>query len=291
MLVSVAIVPGPPAFVPELMGTAAPELDDLRHATDRVLSRAVADLVAASAHSSTPGSASPGSMPAQLVIVGAGESGEFNAGGPVTFASFGRDVVIPALVESRAGAHAEGTKSNETNDTNESNGIDAVVGAADRELPTPLMVARHLASRDVAAHPEHAQLWAAARWLMSDGRDGRVLGEQLRQLDTSIALILVADGATCHGPKAPRAEDSRAPAYQQSVLDAVASGDPAELASVDTDLGRELGATGPLVWPVLLAATDGEWVGELAWSGWPYGVGWLVAAWRRGPAGNGPVPG
>ena len=271
MLVTAAIVPGPPAFVAELMGSAAHELDDLRDAADSVLSRAVSDLVAASgdssADSSSTGAASAGLASAdadsvQLVIVGPGEPGEFNAAGPVSFVSFGRDVVVPALVD-RGQGDQEAT--------------------GDRPLPTPLMVARHLASRDVAAHPEHAVLWASARWITTSGSDATALGEQLRGEGTRICLILVADGAACHGPKAPRAEDSRAPAYEDAVCAALASGQGAHLAQIDADLGRELGATLPQVWPVLLAAADGEWIGELAWRGAPYGVGWAVAAWRRNP--------
>jgi len=274
MLVTAAIVPGPPAFVAELMGSAAHELDDLRDAADSVLSRAVSDLVAASgdssADSSSTGAASAGVASAdadsvQLVIVGPGEPGEFNAAGPVSFVSFGRDVVVPALVDRGQGDQGD----------QEATG--------DRPLPTPLMVARHLASRDVAAHPEHAVLWASARWITTSGSDATALGEQLRGEGTRICLILVADGAACHGPKAPRAEDSRAPAYEDAVCAALASGQGAHLAQIDADLGRELGATLPQVWPVLLAAADGEWIGELAWRGAPYGVGWAVAAWRRNP--------
>jgi hypothetical protein len=274
MLVTAAIVPGPPAFVAELMGSAAHELDDLRDAADSVLSRAVSDLVAASgdssADSSSTGAASAGLASAdadsvQLVIVGPGEPGEFNAAGPVSFVSFGRDVVVPALVDRGQGDQGD----------QEATG--------DRPLPTPLMVARHLASRDVAAHPEHAVLWASARWITTSGSDATALGEQLRGEGTRICLILVADGAACHGPKAPRAEDSRAPAYEDAVCAALASGQGAHLAQIDADLGRELGATLPQVWPVLLAAADGEWIGELAWRGAPYGVGWAVAAWRRNP--------
>ena len=277
MLVTAAIVPGPPAFVAELMGSAAHELDDLRDAADSVLSRAVSDLVAASgdssADSSSTGAASAGVASAdadsvQLVIVGPGEPGEFNAAGPVSFVSFGRDVVVPALVDRGQGGQG-GQGDQEATD--------------DRPLPTPLMVARHLASRDVAAHPEHAVLWASARWITTSGSDATALGEQLRGDGTRIGLILVADGAACHGPKAPRAEDSRAPAYEDAVCAALASGQGAHLAQIDADLGRELGATLPQVWPVLLAAADGEWIGELAWRGAPYGVGWAVAAWRRNP--------
>jgi len=249
VLITTAVVPGPPAFVAELMGSAAHELDDLRQATDRVVSRAVSDLVAASADSPSLGSVS-----AQLVVVGPGQPGEFNSTGSVSFASFGRDVVVPALVEGQR---------------------------CERELPTPLMVARYLASRDIAAHPEHADLWASARWITTSGADATVLGEQLRADGTLVALILVADGATCHGPKAPRAQDARAQAYDDGVCAALASGKPGRLAQIDAELGDELGATGPQVWPVLLAAAGSDGIGEVLWSGAPYGVGWAVAAWRR----------
>ena len=280
MLITAAIVPGPPAFVPELMGSAAGELDDLRDAADSVVSRVVSDLVAASADSPADSSStgadsagvdSAGVDPAgvdaaQLVIVGPGEPGEFDAAGPVTFASFGLDVVLPALADRDQGDQGD---------------PDATDG---RPLPTPLMVARHLASRDIAAHPEHADLWASARWITTSGSDATALGEQLRGDGTRIGLILVADGATCHGPKAPRAEDSRAPAYEDAVCAALASGQGAQLARIDADLGRELGATLPEVWPVLLAAADGDWIGELAWRGAPYGVGWAVARWSMAAA-------
>lgn len=208
----------------------------------------------------------------QLVIVGPGQPAEFNAAGPVSFVSFGRDVVVPALVDRGQG---------DQGDQGGQGGQGDQEATGDRALPTPLMVARHLASRDVAAHPEHAVLWAAARWITTSGSDATALGEQLRGDGTRIGLILVADGAACHGPKAPRAEDSRAPAYEDAVCAALASGQGAHLAQIDADLGRELGATLPEVWPVLLAAADGDWIGELAWRGAPYGVGWAVAAWRR----------
>jgi len=267
MLITVAIVPGPPAFVAELMGSAAHELDDLRDAADSVVSQAVSDCVATSADSS-----SSDSDMAQLVIVGPGKPGEFDAVGPVSFRSFGRDVMVPALV------------AQDQSDPGDQGATD------DRLLPTPLMVARHLASRDIAVHPEHAALWASGRWITTSGPDATALGEQLRGDGTRIGLILVADGATCHGPKAPRAEDSRAPAYEDAVCAALASGQGGQLDQIDADLGRELGATLPQVWPVLLAAADGDWIGELAWRGAPYGVGWAVAAWRR-PAANAPGAG
>ena len=261
MLNSVAFVPGPPALVAELMGSAAHELDDLRQAADDVVSRAVGALLADS-----DDSLGPELGPAQIVVVGPGQPGEFKATGAVSFASFGRDVTVPPLMEG---------------------------GQSDRELPTPLMVARHLAGRDVAAHPGHADLWASARWVTTRGADAAALGKQLCDNGARIALILVVDGANCHGPKAPRAQDPRASAHDDEVCAALGAGRVDRVAQLDVDLGFELGATGPQVWPVLLAAsgTSGigqrhgagaeRWVGDVLWAGAPYGVGWAVAAWRR----------
>jgi len=249
VLITAAVVPGPPALVAELMGSAAPELDDLRQAADQVVSGAVSDLARVSAIS--PGS---GSASVQIVVVGPGEPGEFDAAGPVSFSSFGREVVVPALVEGQR---------------------------CDPELPTPIMVARYLASRDLDAHPEHAQLWASARWLTTNGADASALGERLAAGGIGVGLILVADGAACHGPKAPRAQDERAQGYDEGVCAALASGQPGRLAQIDIDLGDELGASGSKVWPVLVAAAAGDGIGEVLWAGSPYGVGWAVASWRH----------
>ena len=265
------------------MGSAAHELDDLRQAADRAVFQVVSDLVVTSADSPTSGSES-----ARLIVVVPGQPGEYDAAGPVSFASFGRDVEVAALTA----ALVEGQQPN-------------------REMPTPLMVARYLASRDLDDNPEHSETWASARWITTSGADAKALGEHLRTDGTRVALILVADGAACHGPKAPRAQDSRAQAYDDGVCSALASGQPGRLAQLDVDLGVELGATGSQVWPVLIAAAAGDglgsaglaategsagsagsagslglagytpWDGEVLWAGSPYGVGWTVARWCR----------
>ena len=252
MLLTAVVVPGPPALVVELMGSAAHELDDLRRATDEVVSLALSDLSKASADPQSDSDS--GTDPVQLVVVVPGEPGEFDASGPVSFAGFGRDVVVPALLVGRRD---------------------------DAGLPTPIMVARYLASRDLAAHPEHADLWASARWVTTRGADAAALGDRLRAQGGRVSLILVADGATCHGPKAPRAEDARAQGYDDETCEALASGQPGRLAQIDQGLGDTLGATGPRVWPVLVAAAGADMIGEVVWAGAPYGVGWAVASWRR----------
>jgi hypothetical protein len=237
------------------MGSAAHELDGLRDVADLVVARVCCDLLAVRSGSGL--SVGSGPTSAKLVIVGPGKPEEFNASGPVSFASFGREVAIPALVEGQ---------------TNK------------RQLPTPIMVARYLASRDISAHPEHARLWAAALWMTTSGHDAEDLGEQVSSDDADVGLILVADGAACHGPKAPNAQDERSQTYDDGVCEALASGFPTRLAQIDARLGNELGATGYEVWPVLVAAAaaaDTKWVGEVLWAGAPYGVGWTVGSWRR----------
>ena len=126
-----------------------------------------------------------------------------------------------------------------------------------------------------------------ARWVTTDAASGAALGAELAASPVPTGLLLLADGAACHGPKAPRAEDSRAAAYEEAVNDALAAGDPAALAALDPHLGAELSATGPELWPLLSAAAGGaDWSGELLHSDAPYGVGWSVAVWRRAPAGG-----
>ncbi len=117
--------------------------------------------------------------------------------------------------------------------------------------------------------------------MTTDAASGAALGAELAGADTPIALLLMADGAACHGPKAPRAEDSRAGAYEDAVNAALAAGDPAALRALDPALGLELSATGPLLWPLLSAAAAGQaWTGAVLHHGAPYGVGWTVALWR-----------
>ena len=55
MLAAVAIVPAPPAFVPQLMGRAAHELDDIRTAADAALTALTGELQTAEDAAGVPG--------------------------------------------------------------------------------------------------------------------------------------------------------------------------------------------------------------------------------------------
>ena len=63
MLLTAAVVPGPPACVAELMGAAAHELDDLRDAADRAVFGVLSDLVTAESASPSSDSRPAGSRP------------------------------------------------------------------------------------------------------------------------------------------------------------------------------------------------------------------------------------
>ncbi|MGZ4774013.1 MAG: hypothetical protein ACXVYW_01795 [Oryzihumus sp.] len=243
MVVTVAVLPWPPAFVPELMGRAASELEPLRHAADSALRGLVAEL-----RQHPDG---------QVVVVAPGEPGEHEAAGEVSFSGFGRDARVPALP--------------------------GAAGAVDPELPTSMMVARYLTHRVSADEPDIAKLWAGARWLTVDAAGAARLATELAGTDQPTAVVLLVDGAASHGPKAPRAEDSRAGAFDDAIAEALERGDRDALSAVDLDLAGQVGADGAYLWPVMAGATTGGvWLGDVLFRGEPYGVGWTVALWRRG---------
>ena len=202
MLTAVAFVPSPPAFVPQLMGRAAHELDGLRTAADTALGVLVDTLLAptgVAAGADRPGRPHTGPAP-QLVVVGPGAPTEHVAAGPVGFGEFGLEVDLPALP----------------------GGPQVRTGS----LPTPILVGRYLAGRVTGRAAAVDRLWAAARWVTTDAASGATLGAELAVSPVPTGLLLLADGAACHGPKAPRAEDSRAVAYEEAVNDALAAGAP-----------------------------------------------------------------
>lgn len=221
---------------------------------------------------------------------------EHEVAGELSLADFGLDVRIPAL-RGRSGRD---------------------VSAA---APTSLLIARYVAGRYLAglssadSSEDVQRIWATARWftapehidgVSAEGRDGVPATDEESVLEWAarlsahpepVVLVLMADGAACHGPKAPRAQDPRAAAYDERVAAALAVGSPGDLAAVPPDLGRRLGASGAALWPVLAAAAASPatpaagavatpavaaWEGRVLWQGAPYGVGWTVATWRRG---------
>jgi hypothetical protein len=97
--------------------------------------------------------------------------------------------------------------------------------------------------------------------------------------DAPCALLVMGDGSARRSAAAPGYLDERAEAFDQSVLDALAHGDPAGL-RVDPALGRELLAAGAPAWRVAARwLRERSWSAELHYEAAPYGVGYAVASW------------
>lgn len=98
-----------------------------------------------------------------------------------------------------------------------------------------------------------------------------------------IALLVIADGAACHGDDAPGRRDDRSAAFDAALTAALTIGDPDALgrACADRELAAELLAiVDPLAVLAQLTAASPPDAAELLYSGAPMGVGYLVASWR-----------
>lgn len=265
MLVAAAVVPGAPMLIPELMGEAATEVQDVRAAAREAFCAVAGTLLG-------PGGRAP---IGRLVVVGApasrgdAASRSYEIAHELVDGSFGPTLRLPALPGARSADPL----------------LQAGPDGSGEPVPTSLLVARHLAGAVSQELRAAEALWPEALWVTVAPEAAVAYGRTLARDDAPIGLVLVADGAACHGPKAPRGEDARAADYDEAVCRALDSGDPRAMASLDRALGRELSAEGAGLWPLLAAATAGtsgpRWRADLRWRGAPYGVGWFVATWQR----------
>jgi hypothetical protein len=277
---SVAVIPAAPALIPELMAGAASEVEPVRVAARQAIA-AVAGSVLGPAGGPPLG---------RLVVVGRAaehvEAGSRSHDLTGAFAddSFGLHLELAALpgvpvLPSTPARPESSTAHPAPQREGASWSGDAV--------PTPLLVARRLASDVARERPETAAVWRETLWITLSPESVDDYARSLVVDDAPIGLVVVADGAACHGPKAPRAEHPSAPTYDDAVCRALTSADPADFGALDTSLGHELSAEGADLWPLLgAAARDGQgnssgWRAELGWRGTPYGVGWFVATWLR----------
>jgi hypothetical protein len=107
------------------------------------------------------------------------------------------------------------------------------------------------------------------------------IGAALAGLADRVALLVLADGSACRGPKAPGYLDHRSIGFDATVERAVRSGDLGALLAIDAGLAAELQATGRSAWQVLAGALDGAAVASLVrYCDDPFGVAYLVASLR-----------
>jgi hypothetical protein len=111
-----------------------------------------------------------------------------------------------------------------------------------------------------------------------------VLVDQVRDLagrSGSVGLLLLGDGSTRRGDKAPGFLDPRAFPFDDALARALAHGDAQALCDLDTDLARDLMVGGRSVFRLLgsLGLAAGVDSAELPYRDDPFGVSYFVARW------------
>ncbi|MET9679056.1 class III extradiol dioxygenase subunit B-like domain-containing protein [Streptomyces coeruleorubidus] len=105
-------------------------------------------------------------------------------------------------------------------------------------------------------------------------------GRELATRAERVALLVMGDASACRTLKAPGYLDERAAPFDAEVARALGTADMAALATLDTELARELKASGRAPWQVLAGAAEGaDLGGSLLYEDAPYGVGYIVATW------------
>lgn len=97
-----------------------------------------------------------------------------------------------------------------------------------------------------------------------------------------VSLVVMGDGSSTLTEKSPGYVVPGAKEWNSAVAKALATADRDALLALTAQDAAEFGAAGLVPWWVLAgAARDGPWHGELLVDVAPYGVGYLVATWRR----------
>lgn len=108
------------------------------------------------------------------------------------------------------------------------------------------------------------------------------LAEELTGVDGRVVLLVLGEGSTRRGDKAPGYIDERAFPFDEETGRALASGDAATLESTDPALAEELMVSGRAPFGVLAAAVRREGASpkpQLLYQDDPWGVMYFVATW------------
>jgi hypothetical protein len=99
-----------------------------------------------------------------------------------------------------------------------------------------------------------------------------------------VALLVMADGSARRTRQAPGYFDERCESFDAEVERAIREGDLGALLRIDSELARELMATGRPAWQALAGAMEGLQVAsEVRFCDDPFGVAYLVASFRLVP--------
>lgn len=116
-----------------------------------------------------------------------------------------------------------------------------------------------------------------------DFRSSRAAADLIGVLEAGDwALVVMGDGSARRTDASPGYADPAAGPFDDEVARALARGDADALADLDAALAARLQCAGAPAWAVagdLLA--DAQWDATLRYADAPYGVGYMVASWRR----------
>ncbi|HET6626980.1 MAG TPA: hypothetical protein VFG63_11395 [Nocardioidaceae bacterium] len=148
-------------------------------------------------------------------------------------------------------------------------------------LPLSLGVARRLLDQAGWRGPVemHTVAWDAP------AAEVRALADKLTARDEPVALLVLGEGSTRRGEKAPGYLDERAFAFDEATGRALATGATEALAATDAGLAEELMVSGRAPFAVLANAVRAEGAtprAELVYQDDPWGVMYYVATWRLG---------
>ena len=255
MLIHAAVCPHPPLLVPELAGEAAPELDGLRAACARAVSR-LADAVAAAAGAGAD---------AEIVVVGgARRTRRFGARAVASLRPYG--LITPILNgESESGISDTGGRSDPCFGQHEIGAVSDEDGAASgtgpgeasgaEVLPLSLTIGRWLLRDVLEGLPDGVPVGFQAVADDASPEECLRLGRELAgPADRRVALLVMGDGSACLNEKAPGYLDPRAEPYDAAVAEALRTADASALAALDPALSRELWVAGRAAWQVLAGA-------------------------------------
>ena len=165
----------------------------------------------------------------------------------------------------------------------------AAADSAAPTLPLSLTVGAWLLRDRPSSPPRIGQSVSAA----ASAAECVALGASIANRAARVGLLVMGDGSACHGEKSPGYADERAPAFDAGVVDALERVDVDALLALDPAVADQLLAAGRPAWQVLagaVAASGGDWVGSVPYVAAPYGVGYVVAEWRRTDAAAGETP-
>ncbi|MGW5577351.1 hypothetical protein [Micromonospora chokoriensis] len=275
-LVAAAVCPHPPLLVPEVAGSAAPELDDLRAACDTAVRR----LLAVGPDSVVLLGTGPVTGPIRTPATGSLQPWGVDLDVPLVPGQPDRGAVLPLSLTIGAWLLTRYGTPPPASTVPTSTPPVGTPSASATSSSTPTVGATATSATSAGA-PAITAMQAAAD---AGPAELAVLADEVAATGERVALLVLGDGSACRGVKSPGYDDPRALPYDERVAAALADADLDVLLDLDPVVSAELKAAGRAPWQVLAGAAraaGGGWRGELLHHAAPYGVAYFVASWER----------